>query len=694
MRVPYSWLKEYVEFDESPGEIANILTMTGTKVESVESDDGGEAVLDLEITPNRPDCLSVIGIAREIAAALGRPLKFVPVAAEGKGAATRELVSVEIQDPELAPRYIARVIRNVKVGPSPLWMQKRLKACGIRPICNVVDITNYVMLECGQPLHAFDYDKIRGHKIIVRRAKPGEQIVTLDGETRALDRDILVIADEDTPVAIAGVMGGLDTEVTWDTSTVLLESANFSGSSIWRTSKRLKLRTEASLRFDKGLDPELAVLGQSMACELFSRLGVGEVASGWVDVYPRPEAPRMFVLDPGRVNRLLGVQLTPGDMAALLERLQIPAKVGRDGTIAVEVPGFRRDLSIEADFVEEIARLYGYERVAATTLEGPLPERIEAPFAPIETSSREIMLRLGLDEVVTSSLVGPWAFDLINLPAESPLKCAVKIANPLAEDESMLRTTLIPSIVAVLRRNSDRDVPNVRCFEIGRVYIPVEGGRQPEERRILAGGLMGNLPEATWGVERRKIDFFDAKGIIEAYLDEVGVEDYYFERFTHPSLHPGRAALIWSRHGEGPPRELGFLGELSPEVSKNCGFPSRVYVFELDLGTIASLASPRKVALEPPRFPAVARDIAMVVPLDVSYRHVEDAIRDAAGELLEDVTLFDEYTGPQVPEGHHSLAFRMVLRAREKTLTDEEANRVWEAVAERVTRDCKATVRR
>lgn len=688
MRVPHDWLMEYVECDKDPDEIAELMTMTGTKVESLERDDSGNIVYDLEITPNRPDCLSVIGVAREVAAGLAKPLKVEIPEVAGKGDSVEDYISVEIQDPDLALRYIARIIRNVKIGPSPLWLQRRLEACGIRPICNAVDVTNYVMLACGQPLHAFDYNMVKGRKIIVRRARPGESIVTLDGETRELNGENLVIADAEKPIALAGIIGGMDSEITDDTSIILLESANFLGRNIYRTSKKMKLRTEASLRFDKGLDPELAMMAQNMACELFEKLGVGEVARGLVDVYPAPEKKRFFSLSVDRVNHLLGTQLASKEMIDILSRLEIPASESRSGSIEIQIPSFRRDLAIEADFVEEIARIYGYERFPLTMLSGSIPERIRGFKQDPEDISREILLRLGLTEAVTSSLVGQWALDLIRLPENHPLREGVRLENPLVEEQSMLRTTLLPNVIAVLKGNAAKDVPDVRLFEHGKVYLPEEGKTLPKEKRSVAGGIMGLVSPPTWGVSERDFDFYDLKGIVEEYLDEMGVEGYSFERTQHPALHPGRTAALMIGG-----KSVGVFGELHPQIREECHLPHRAYVFEFDFDLIAQSIVARVTAREVSKFPEVSRDIAFIVKEDVPYARIDNIIREAATDLLEDLRLFDVYTGAQIPKGYRSLAIRMVLRAKDRTLTDEEANEIRAMVSKRLQGECGAEIR-
>ncbi|NPV52039.1 MAG: phenylalanine--tRNA ligase subunit beta [Firmicutes bacterium] len=700
MLVPSKWLRELVDYDITDEELAKRLTMAGTQLEAFQRSDDGELVFDFDIMPNRPDCLSIVGIAREASAVTGKPLVLPEVTVREGERTAGDMTSVAVEDAGLCPRYIARIIYDVKVGPSPLWMQRRLQACGVRPINNVVDITNYVMLELNQPLHAFDYDLLSENRIIVRRARPGERIVTLDGEERPLDHDVLVIADATRPVAIAGVMGGLESEVRDDSRTILLESANFDRVSIWRTSRRLKLRTEASTRFEKGLDPNNARLGADRACQLMEELGVGKVARGAVDIYPSPEEPKVFTLRSGRIGRLLGIDISADEIAEILGRLSMSVERLGDHEglgehdLRVTVPTFRRDISGEADFVEEVARIHGYERINASMLTGAVPEREPGRARRLMGLVRDIVRGCGFSEAITFSFTSPKMFDVLRLPQDSPCRDAIAIMNPLTEEQSIMRTTLLGSMLEVLELNISRGNRDVAVFELGRRFL--KDSREPsgcKERETLAGAAMGSLSIPSWGVARREVDFYDIKGVIEELLSRMGVRGFAFERCDHPSFHPGRCArVVLGGTGSGG-TELGVFGELHPEVRAGMGFPGRPYLFELDLDELVRVADPAGHVRPLPRHPSVVRDIAVIAVKDLPCEAIEEAIRSVGGDLVEDVRLFDVYEGSQIPEGHRSLAFSVTYRAQDRTLTDEEVNAIWSQVRDKLVAGLGVSVR-
>ncbi|HHP50457.1 MAG TPA: phenylalanine--tRNA ligase subunit beta [Moorella mulderi] len=644
-----------------------------------------DQVLVLELTPNRGDCLSIWGVAREVAALTGAPLCWPHLQLEEEGN-IEEWIAVEIESPELCPRYLARVVTGVKVAPSPAWLQGFLRACGLRPINNVVDITNFVMWEMGQPLHAFDYDKLGGKRIIVRTARPGEKIVTLDGEERLLDPSMLVIADEKDPVAVAGVMGGLESEVTFSTCSVLIEAACFDNISIRRTSKRLGLRSEASLRFERGVDVEAVPKAADRAAQLMAQLAGGKVIGGRLDAYPRKFFPVTISLRPERVNELLGTSLPSREIKELLERLHL--EVRGEGPFQVKVPSFRRDLKEEADLIEEVARIYGYDRITPT-LPGQVTSRPKQTWRQKwEQKGREAAFLAGLSEVVTYSFISPRIWDHLLLPPEHPWRRALKIANPLKEDHSVMRPSLLPGLLQVALRNFNRKVTSLEIYEVGRVFLPREGDL-PEEPLRLAGLVMG-VRDRAWNRPTPPLDFYYLKGVVENILSRVRCPGVIFEATSSlPFLHPGRAALL--EKGE---EVLGYLGELHPQVLKNIDLPCRACVFELDWERVGrhSQDYPRHQPL--PRYPSVERDLALVVKEEVPARAVEEVIKEAGGDMLWSCRLFDVYRGDPVPPGCKSLAFSLVFRVPHRTLTEEEVNRRMKRIEEELVFRIGASVRR
>lgn len=626
-----------------------------------------DVILELDLTPNRGDCLSMIGVAREVAALLGQPLRFPRVE-------VRELFEpsiegrarVDIVEPGLCRRYVARLFTNVKIGPSPLWMQERLRAAGIRPINNIVDITNYVMLELGQPLHAFDYDTLKDGHVIVRRARPGEVMVSLDGVERLLEPDMLVIADPGGPVAVAGVMGGLATEVTENTTTVLLESAYFHPTSIRRTSRALGLRSEASTRFEKGINLEGCLAAANRAASLLVEIGAGEVATGVIDNYPSSVTRKPIILRPERVGYVLGVDIPGEETKNLLTRLGFAVQeAGRE--LLVNVPSYRVDINLEIDLIEEVARLHGYDRIPATLPFGATTRGARTREQVLLKRLQGILVECGLTEVVTYSFINPAVFDRFRVPADSPFRETLKLQNPLSEDQSVMRTMLLPGLLEVLQRNFNRRVTDGAIFEIGRVFHPRVGEALPEERPVLAAAVMGKTP-AGWNRESVTLDFYYLKGVLEVLAEKLGLPVPTFEREKqNPSFHPGRAALVKLKEDT-----LGILGELHPDVLEKYELDVRVTAFELDLNILLSLAGKPAKYRSLPRFPGVERDIAVVVRRDIPAGDVFRVIRKAGGPLLRSVQLFDVYEGKQVKEGHRSLAFALKFQADDRTLTDAE----------------------
>jgi phenylalanyl-tRNA synthetase beta chain len=625
-----------------------------------------QAIMEAEVTSNRPDCMGHLGVARELAAGLDRPLKrdFMP---SFTGTATppgRELVKVAIEDPDLCSRYIGAVIKGVKVGPSPDWLQRRLRACGVRPINNIVDVTNYVLLEYAQPLHAFDLTKLGGSEIRVRRAGDGEKLLCLDGIERELKTGMLVVADAERPVAIAGVIGGEESAVIGGTTDVLLEAATFNGPSIRQTSRTLGLRTEASARFERGLPPELALAGARRAASLIAELAGGTVHREWPDVYPRPQEPVRINLRPALVDEVLGTHVPLEEAEAILKRLNFHVKVLGDGEWDVLPPVFRLDVTIAEDLVEEVGRVYGYDRVPPT-----LPGRRQETWTPLASSvdrrldvAREVMAGAGFTETWNPALVSGRKLESLRVAAH-----AMRVANALSDDMDTLRTSLLPSLVDAVALNRDRGRDEVRIYEIAAAFLARVGEKnsQPDEPlRLAAVATAGSTADSGQQV------FYRMKSVLAACIEALSAPECTYQRGAAELFHPGRCAAVIL---EG--RQLGYLGELHPTVGADLKVGGRLVAFEIDVEPVlASSRSPRAQPL--PRFPAVERDLAVVVEEPVAAGSLLASIKESGGDLLENARAFDEYHGAQVPEGHKSIAFTLTFRSPERTLTDAEVDRV------------------
>ncbi|MFZ5631853.1 MAG: phenylalanine--tRNA ligase subunit beta [Bacillota bacterium] len=646
-----------------------------------------DTILELDLTPNRGDCLSMVGVAREVAVLLGQTLRMPETSVAETGRGIEGLVRIDIEDPDLCGRYVGRLFRNIRVGPSPGWMQDRLRAAGVRPITNIVDITNYVMLELGQPLHAFDYDTVKDGHIIVRRARRGEIIVSLDGNERKLTEEMLVIADPGGPVAVAGVMGGLATEVTDNTTNILLESAHFNPISIRRTSRALGLRSEASSRFEKGIDITGCRRAADRAARLLLDLAAGEVAPGSVDNYPGQAPPRTVILRPERVEYVLGVEVPRSETIGILTGLEFQVKdSGRE--LLVTVPGHRVDVSLEEDLIEEVARIYGYNRIPYTLPYGATTKGARTPRQDLEWEVKDCLAELGLNEVVTYSFTSPATLDKAAVPQGSPLRNVVRLQNPLSEEQSVMRTLLLPGLLEVLSRNASRRVIDLGVFELGKVFLPSETEPLPMEKPVLAAAAMGSTPSG-WNRPAQHYDFYYLKGILATLFDRIALRGYRLERETQNSLfHPGRAARVVA--GE---RLIGFLGEVHPDVLENYNLPDRAVAMEIDFQTMADLAGRPRKYRPLPRFPEIERDLALVVPQDVPAQDIVRVIRKFGGQYLQEVRLFDVYRGQQVKEGCQSMAFTLRFQAEDRTLTDQEVNGSVAAVAEAVAREFGAELR-
>ena len=632
-----------------------------------------DVVLELELTPNRADCLGIWGVAREVAALTGGRLHPPSASTQGVGGGIERLAAVEVWDPDLCPRYGGKVLVDIKIGPSPLWLQRRLQAAGVRPINNLVDVTNYVMLELNQPLHAFDLDRISGARLIIRRAKPGETLRTIDGSDRELPEGVVVIADPGGPVAVAGVMGGEATEVTDQTTRIFLEGAYFDRISIRRTAKALGMRTEASLRFGRGIDPGGVTAALDRAAGLAEEIGAGSVVNGTIDVAACNWEPKLIQTTIGRINDLLGTALTGEEITVYLRRLGFEVAVA-EGRLTAFVPTIRQDVEEAADIAEEVARLYGYDRIPITY---PASSQVgrRTPAQLFANRARRVLNGLGQTEIFTYSFCSPRLFDRLRYSAEDPARRSLRIMAPLSEEWSMMRPTLLGGVLETLSINARRGVANAAVYEEARVFIPVSGQELPSEPLHLAGGLMGETEPRFWGEKPRKLDFYDLKGLVECLLEGLGVKDAVFAAGRHPALHPGRTAAIAAPSGA----ILGYLGEVHPAVATAFDLRGQVYLFEFDLDQLRALVSPSLQAASPPRYPASQRDLAVLVPAALALPDLTREIEKLGGELLTGIELFDIYTGPQVGADRKSMALSLIFRAKDRTLTDREVN---EAMAE------------
>ncbi|MDD7793997.1 phenylalanine--tRNA ligase subunit beta [Clostridium sp. 'White wine YQ'] len=621
-------------------------------------------VIDFEITSNRPDCLSVIGIARETAATLGTSFKMPNLKySVAKDKNINDELKVTIND-SLCRRYLARGVKNVKVAPSPAWMQERLLDAGVRPINNIVDITNFVMLELGQPMHAFDKREISSNHIVIERAKDGEKFTTLDEIERNLDDTMLCIKNGETTIALAGIMGGLDSEIKEDTTEVIFEFANFDGTNIRINSKKLNLRTEASSRFEKDIDPNLALLAADRACSLVEELGCGEIIDGTIDVYQEIKEEKELRVSSSWVNKFLGTQISSEDMKKFLDRLELNTNISGD-ELVIKVPTFRIDIDIKEDIAEEIARIYGYNNIPMTISTSTTEREPKYRQERLDDLVIETLLSSSINQSISYSFVSPKVFDEINLPKDSVLRNVVKIKNPLGEDYSIMRTTTIPSMMESLKRNYSRNNSYVRLFEIGRTYIPNENENAlPKENNILTIGMYGEC------------DYLDLKGVVENILDALGVVKTTLVReIDNVCYHPGKTAALFVGK-----QKAGVFGEIHPDLLDNYGIDTLGYMAELNLDVLYEASNTIKAYKPLPKFPAVTRDIALLVDDAVLVGEIEDTIRKAGGSLVEKVTLFDIYKGKQIPEGKKSIAYAIAYRDENKTLTDKEVNKVHDKI--------------
>ena len=632
-----------------------------------------DTIVDFEITNNRPDCYSIIGLAREAAAAFGKPMRHHdPVVTGSDAGDIYNYLDVEVPATELCNRYTSRMVANVKIGPSPKWLRQRLRANGVRPINNIVDITNYVMLEYGQPMHAFDYRYVASGKIVVREAEEGESLTTLDGNVRNLKAGMLVIADDTKPIGLAGIMGGENSEIKDDTTMVVFESANFDGTSIRQTALALGMRTEASGKFEKNLDPMMTVPAVQRACELVEQLQCGDVLNGTIDIINYVPEEKTLPLECDRINKLLGTDISREDMVRYLSLLEIPVEGD-----TILVPSFRPDLNLMADIAEEIGRSYGYNEIPTTTFKTSTQGGY-SPEMKLEAKTGTLCRGLGYSEIITYSFVSPTVFDQIRLPADSPLRNALRIQNPLGEDTSIMRTIALPSMLEILSRNNAYHNKSVKLYEVAKIYLPVEGQVLPEEPRMLVLG--------TYGANET---FFTLKGELEAVFAGLRLKKASYAAVKdNPSYHPGRCARVTI---DGV--DVGVLGQVHPLVAKNYGIDVDVYCAEINFTRLLSCQLPDATYTPLPKYPTVSRDLALVCDESVTVAQAEEVITAAAGKLLRSIKLFDIYRGVGVPTGKKSMAFSLELRADDRTLTDTDSETVMAKVLAALKEKLDATLR-
>ncbi|MEG3007584.1 MAG: phenylalanine--tRNA ligase subunit beta, partial [Oscillospiraceae bacterium] len=608
--------------------------------------------VEFEITSNRPDCLSMIGLAREAAITFDTPLNLHQPVVKGSDGNINDMLSVEVKNTELCSRYCAKIVKNIKIEPSPRWMRERLRACGIRPINNIVDITNYVLLEYGQPMHAFDYKYVDGKKITIRNANDGEEITTLDDVTRKLSSEMLVISDEKGTSAVAGVMGGEFSSIMDDTTCVVFESANFQRGSVRRTAKKLGMRTESSSRFEKGLDPQNTLPALNRACELVELLGAGEVVNGVIDIDNSSKEQTVIPFNPQWINNFLGINLTDNEIKDILTKLDFVVSNGN-----IYVPSYRADVENKADIAEEIVRIFGYNNVPTVELKGSAKATL-SPKQKFERTVSDTLLAQGLNEIITYSFMSPKAYDRINLPTNSALRNSIVISNPLGEDTSIMRTTSLPSMMSIIAKNYSNRNSYAHLFEIATIYIPTQKDALPIEKNLMTIGMYGN-----------NCDFFSIKGIVEAVASRVGAKLSFNSLTDDPSMHPGRTANVYANG-----INIGFVGEVHPLVCDNYGISEKVYAALIDMEELFAQSSTQMSYTPLPKFPPIERDLALLCDDDMPVMDLEDAISSAVGKILEKIELFDIYKGSQISQDKKSVAFNLILRGSDRTLTLEEAD--------------------
>lgn len=650
-----------------------------------------DVVLEFELTANRADCFSVMGLVREIAAITGNKPHFPEIKLnEDDDTNLSDIFAVEIADPDLCSRFSTRMLKNVKIGPSPEWMQQRLEGAGIRSINNVVDVTNFVMIELGHPMHAYDYDQIAGQKLIARRAVEGEELHTLDDTSRKAKGEMLVIADTEKAAGLAGIMGGFETEITDKTTTVVLESADFYGPCIRRTARACGLSSEASGRFERGIDSETTIKALDRAAQLLQEMGACTVCRGIVDVYPSPKQPVYITFTPEQINRHLGTEIAKETMLSIITSVGFEITKDENGEITVKVPSWRNDVSRMADISEEIARLYGYDKIKSTLPEGASMQGSQSDKQTFIDKVKASLSAQGLCETISFALTNEATFDKLNIPQDDALRQAIPIMNPLSDEYPLIRTTLLSSVFDNLSRNLARKNDDVALFEVGTVFFPkaLPVTELPNETVKIAGAITGRRHAHIWNQSNDMVDFYDAKGIIEELFADLRITRYTVEAGTHYAMHPGKTALF--KKGRDV---LATIGEVHPAVLAAYSITKPVYIFELDAKTVMKYMAKDFKYKALPKYPAINRDLAMLVALDINSADIEKAMTKAAGQNLVQITLFDVYTGKQVEAGKKSLAFALTFQSNDKTLTDAEVNTAIEKIIAKLQKDFNADLR-
>lgn len=650
-----------------------------------------DVVLEFELTANRADCFSVFGLVREIAAITGNKPHFPEIKVnEDDNTKLNDIFSVEIADPDLCSRFSTRMLKNVKIGPSPEWMQQRLEGAGIRSINNVVDVTNFVMIELGHPMHAYDYDKITGKKLIARRAIEGEELHTLDDTSRKAKGEMLVIADSEKAAGLAGIMGGFETEITDTTTTVVLESADFYGPCIRRTARACGLSSEASGRFERGVDSETTIKALDRAAQLLQKMGACTVCEGIVDVYPNPKQANYVTFTPEQINNHLGTNIAKDVMLNIITSVGFDVTKDENDEITVKVPSWRNDITCMADISEEIARLHGFDKIKSTLPNGVSMQGTQSAKQTFIDKVKASLSSQGLYETISFALTNEETFNKLNIPQDSPLRKAVPIMNPLSDEYPLVRTTLLSSIFDNLARNLARKNDDVALFEVGSVFFPksLPVTELPDEVVKIAGAITGRRNAQGWNQANDMVDFYDAKGIIEELLANLRVTRYTVEAGTHYAMHPGKTALF--KKGRDV---IATVGEVHPAVLSAYGITKPVYIFELDATTVMKYMAKDLKYKALPKYPATSRDLAMLVDVDVNAADIEKAMTKAAGQNLTQITLFDVYTGKQVEEGKKSLAFSLTFQSNDKTLTDAEIDPAIEKIVAKLQKDFNANLR-
>lgn len=650
-----------------------------------------DVVLEFELTANRADCFSVFGLVREIAAITGNKPHFPEIKVnEDDNTKLNDIFSVEIADPDLCSRFSTRMLKNVKIGPSPEWMQQRLECAGIRSINNVVDVTNFVMIELGHPMHAYDYDKITGKKLIARRAIEGEELHTLDDTSRKAKGEMLVIADSEKAAGLAGIMGGFETEITDTTTTVVLESADFYGPCIRRTARACGLSSEASGRFERGVDSETTIKALDRAAQLLQEMGACTVCEGIVDVYPNPKQANYVTFTPEQINNHLGTNIAKDVMLNIITSVGFDVTKDENDEITVKVPSWRNDVTCMADISEEIARLHGFDKIKSTLPNGVSMQGTQSAKQTFIDKVKTSLSSQGLYETISFALTNEETFNKLNIPQDSPLRKAVPIMNPLSDEYPLVRTTLLSSIFDNLARNLARKNDDVALFEVGSVFFPkaLPVTELPDEVVKIAGAITGRRNAQGWNQTNDMVDFYDAKGIIEELLANLRVTRYTVEAGTHYAIHPGKTALF--KKGRDV---IATVGEVHPAVLSAYGITKPVYIFELDATTVMKYMAKDLKYKALPKYPATSRDLAMLVDVDVNAADIEKAMTKAAGQNLTQITLFDVYTGKQVEEGKKSLAFSLTFQSNDKTLTDTEIDPAIEKIVAKLQKDFNANLR-